>query len=80
MQGRLGTVGAAVVVRVGSRTDKQGDRLWSGRELARPVGGDVQGGAPTALEAFAADHAHRGELWSLSEQATESTQVPAADS
>lgn len=61
VQRGLGAIAVGVVVGISSHVEEPGDRCRRGGEVARPVGGGVQRGAPAAFETFAADHADRGE-------------------
>jgi hypothetical protein len=53
-----------------------GSKSWP---HAGPVCGCMQWGTPPTFGAFAADHADRGELWALGEEAAEGVQVAAMD-
>ena len=79
VQRGLGAIAAGVVIGVCARLEEHRYRGGCGGEVARPVGGRVQWGAPAALEAFAADHVSRSELRPVNEDAPECVQVATVD-
>ena len=79
VQWRLGPVAATVVVGVSPRVEQDGCREGGGGEVARPVGGGVQCGTPTAFGSLAADHAARGQVGVLRQEPPDGVQITVVD-